>query len=177
MSELTTAARPYARAAFASATDKGEEGQWSTVLNLLAAVVHDTKVKKLLDDPKRTWEQRAELVLEICAGNLSQRTENFVRLLAERDRLALLPEIAALYQHYRSRAQGSIDAQVISAREMSESQLTSIADSLSRRLGKKVNITSSVDERLLGGAIVKAGDLVIDGSVKGLLDKLSSALN
>jgi F-type H+-transporting ATPase subunit delta len=176
MSELTTAARPYARAVFAYASEHDDIKQWSHALNLLAAVVYQPKMKKLLDNPRLNWKQAADMILQVCEGELTEPAQNFVRLLAERGRILLTPEIAALFQHYYSRAQGVIEAQVISATEISDQQLSAITQALSRRLGKNVTVKTSIDRELLGGAVIKAGDLVIDGSIKGRLDKLGSAL-
>ena len=88
----------------------------------------------------------------------------------------MLPEIAALYQFYRAKAQGTVDAELVSAQEVSNDQVNAIAASLSKRLGKKVSLTTRIDETLIGGAIVRAGDMVIDGSIRGRLEKLSTTL-
>ena len=176
MSELITAARPYARAAFDVASENGAIDQWTEMLNLCAAVAHDSTMKAALDNPNLNWQQSADLFNEICAEHLDARGKNFIKLLAENDRLALLPEIAALYQYYRAQAQGTVDAELVSAQEVSADQVNSIAESLSKRLGKKVSLTTSIDETLIGGAIVRAGDMVIDGSIRGRLEKLSNTL-
>lgn len=176
MSELITAARPYARAAFDVASENGAIDQWTEMLNLCAAVAHDSTMKAVLDNPNLNWQQSADLFNEICAEHLDARGKNFIKLLAENDRLALLPEIAALYQFYRAQAQGTVDAELVSAQEVSADQVNSIAESLSKRLGKKVSLTTSIDETLIGGAIVRAGDMVIDGSIRGRLEKLSNTL-
>ena len=176
MSELITAARPYARAAFDVASENSAIDQWTEMLNLCAAVAHDSTMKAALDNPNLNWQQSADLFNEICAEHLDARGKNFIKLLAENDRLALLPEIAALYQFYRAQAQGTVDAELVSAQEVSADQVNSIAESLSKRLGKKVSLTTSIDETLIGGAIVRAGDMVIDGSIRGRLEKLSNTL-
>ena len=112
-----------------------------------------------------------------CARNrLDERGKNFIKLLAENDRLILLPEIAALYQYYRAQAQGTVNAELVSALEVSNEQVNAIAASLSKRLGKKVSLTTRIDETLIGGAIVRAGDMVIDGSIRGRLEKMSATL-
>lgn len=176
MSELTTAARPYARAAFDVAKANSEQEKWTEMLTFMAAVAYDPTMRALLDSPKLSQQQAADLFISVCEEQINQRGKNFIKLLAENDRITLLPEIAALYQHYRADAEGTVDAEVISADEVSESQLTKIAASLKQRLGKEVRLTSRIDESLIGGAIVRAGDLVIDGSVRGRLNKLSTAL-
>lgn len=176
MSELTTIARPYARAAFDIAQANSEQQQWTEMLAVMAAVAYDPTMRALLDSPRLSQQQTADLFISVCEEQINERAKNFIKLLAENDRITLLPEIAALYQHYRADAEGTVDAEVISASDINESQLTSIAASLTQRLGKKVRLTSRIDEALIGGAVIRAGDLVIDGSVRGRLNKLSTAL-
>ena len=176
MSELTTAARPYARAAFDIANNHGEQQQWTDMLSFIAAVAYDPKMIALLDSPGLSQAQSAEMFITVCEDKVDQRGKNFIKLLAENDRIKLLPEIAALYEHYRAEAEGSIDAEVISASETSDAQLAKIAAALKTRLGKEVRLTSSIDPTLIGGAIIRAGDMVIDGSLSGRLAKLSTTL-
>lgn len=176
MSELTTAARPYARAAFDIANTHGEQQQWTDMLGFMSAVAHDPTMSALLDSPGLSQAQAADIFISVCEEKIDQRAKNFVKLLAENDRIKLLPEITALYEHYRADAEGSVDAEVISAQEINDAQLSKIAASLKTRLGKEVRLTSKIDASLIGGAIVRAGDLVIDGSLSGRLDKLSTTL-
>ncbi len=176
MSELTTAARPYARAAFDIANAHGEQQKWTDMLGFMAAVANDPTMLAVLDSPRLSQGQSAEMFIKVCEDKIDQRGKNFIKLLAENDRIKLLPEITALYEHYRAEAEGTVDAEVISAQEVSEAQLAKIAASLKTRLGKEVRLTSKVDASLIGGAIIRAGDMVIDGSVSGRLDKLSTTL-
>lgn len=176
MSELTTAARPYARAAFELAQENKAFDKWSEMLEFMAAVAHDPNMIAVLDSPRVTSEQGAELLISVCEERIDQQGKNFIKLLAENDRFVLLPEVAALYEFYRAEAEGKVDAEVVSAQEVSEGQLAAIAKALKTRLGRDINLTSRIDEKLLGGAVIYAGDLVIDGSVRGKLDKLSTVL-
>ncbi len=176
MSELTTAARPYARAAFDTANTNSAQQQWSDMLGFMAAIAYDPTMITLLDSPGLSQIQSAEIFISVCEDKIDQRAKNFVKLLAENDRIKLLPEIAALYEHYRAEAEGSIDAEVISASDTSDAQLAKIAAALKTRLGKDVRLTSTVDPELIGGAIIRAGDMVIDGSLSGRLNKLSTTL-
>lgn len=176
MSELTTAARPYARAAFDVAKANGEQEKWTEMLTFMAAVVYDPTMRAVLDSPRLSQQQAADLFISVCEEQINERGKNFIKLLTENDRITLLPEIAALYQHYRADAEGTIDAEVISASKINKSQLSKIAAALKKRLGKEVRLTSRIDAALIGGAVIRAGDLVIDGSVRGRLDKLSTAL-
>ena len=176
MSELTTTARPYARAAFEIAQKNSEQVKWSEMFEFMATVAYDPTMRAVLDSPRLSKQQAADLFISVCEQQINERAKNFIKLLAQNDRITLLPEIAALYQHYRADAEGTVDAEVIAASEVSETQLEQIAVSLKQRLGKQVRLTSSIDDSLIGGAIIRAGDLVIDGSIRGRVDKLSTAL-
>ncbi len=177
MSELTTAARPYARAAFAYAEENGVVDHWADMLSFCAAVADDEIMQTALDQPTLNRQQKGELFNQVCADKLNDKGKNFVLMLAENDRIALLPDIAVLFHHYQSDAEGAIDAQLISALEVSEQQVQAIAASLTKRLGKKVSLTTQLDQSLIGGAVIRAGDMVIDGSVKGRLEKLANSLS
>ena len=177
MAEFTTAARPYARAAFELAQENKQFDKWSEMLAFMAAVAHDTEMHALLDSPGLTSEQAAEMFNSVCAEHVDERGQNFVKLLAENRRLVLLPEITALYDFYRSEAEGKIEAEVVSAQEITKQELATIAEALKARLGREVKIMSRIDPALLGGAVVRAGDLVIDGSIRGKLGKLARVLS
>ncbi len=176
MSELTTAARPYARAAFDYASTNDVITKWAEMLGFCGAVADDAMMKAALDQPGLNRQQAADLFNEVCADKLDEHAKNFIKLLAENDRISLLPDIAVLYHHYQIEAEGTVDAQLISALEVSEQQVQAITASLAKRLGKKISITTSIDDLLIGGAIIRAGDMVIDGSVRGRLEKLSNTL-
>lgn len=176
MSELTTAARPYARAAFDYASSKGAADQWAEMLEFCAAVADDASMKAALDQPSLNRQQSADLFNEVCADKLDEHGKNFIRLLAENDRISLLPDIAVLYHHYQAEAESTIDAELISALDVDDQQVEAIKASLEKRLGKKISMTTSIDQSLIGGAIIRAGDMVIDGSVRGRLEKLSNTL-
>jgi F-type H+-transporting ATPase subunit delta len=177
MSEITTAARPYARAAFEVAKEKGTLQVWSDQLAFMAAVANDPQMRAVLDSPALTRSQRADLMISVCGDHIDDQAKNLVKLLAENGRLAVLPEIAALYEVMRAEAEGSVDAEVISAQDVSDAQLAKIAEALKGRLGREVKLTTRIDDSLIGGAIVRAGDLVIDGSIRGRLAKLAAALS
>ena len=176
MSELTTAARPYARAAFEYASSKSEINQWAEMLGFCAVVADDATMKAALDQPSLNRQQAADLFNEVCTDQLDEHGKNFIKLLSENDRISLLPDIAVLFHHYQADAEGTVDAQLISALDVSDEQVQAISASLAKRLGKKISMTTSIDPSLIGGAIIRAGDMVIDGSVRGRLEKLSSTL-
>lgn len=176
MTESTTIARPYAKAAFEYAKQHGVIGEWSQQLQLLAAIVSDSRMKELLNSPKLTKAKRAKLIIEIGDNRLNQPGMNFIKLLAANSRLLALPNIVEEFERYRAELEGTIDATLVSAQAVTGAQLEKIGKALEKRLGRKVNLQSKLDESLIGGAVIKAGDLVIDGSVKDRLAKLSTAL-
>lgn len=169
-------ARPYARAAFALAHEGGNLAGWSERLALLAAVAGDERVAERLRAPRVTPAERSDLIIDICGEHLDDHARNFVRLLAENGRLPLLPEIATQYERLRAQEEGRVDAHVLSASELTKEQQKRIADSLGRRLEREIRLRCDVDESLIGGAVIRAGDLVIDGSLKGRLQRLASRL-
>lgn len=177
MSEITTVARPYARAAFEIAQSKGKLDQWSSQLAFLAAAIRDPSLRALIDSPRYTKQQRADLILKVAEGQLDEQGANFVRLLAENGKLVALPEIAGLYEFHRAEAEGSVEAEVTSAYAMSEAEISALAAGLKKRLGRDVRIKNKVDESLLGGALIQVGDMVIDGSIRGRLERMSTALS
>ncbi len=172
MADLTTIARPYARAIFDLARPDDRAG-WSEMLALLAAVVTDAKLCEVLVDPALSRSQKAEIVLDICGDRLSAEASNVVRLLADNKRLEAFPEIAEVYETLRAEAEKTLVADLISAFEISKQQRKQIATALSNRLKRKVELNCQVDESLLGGTIIRAGDLVIDGSARSHLNRLA----
>ena len=177
MTERTTLARPYAEAVFRLASERKALKPWSEMLQLAAAVARDAQIAALADSPRMTRARFVELFLDIAGKKLDKDGANFVRLLHENRRLALLPEIAALYEERRAEAESRVEAEVVSAFPVSEAQLKAIAAALKQRLGRDIDLTTRVDTALVGGIVVRAGDLVIDGSVQGKLQALATHLN
>jgi len=176
MAEKITIARPYAQAVFDLAREQGDFKRWSEMLNLVAEVVAHPDMARLIDDPRVTREQLIGLLLVICDKGLDEAGRNLVRLLAENHRLEMAPEITALYEIERATAEGTVRAEIISASTLTDDQRSDIAAALKRRLGREVTLEARVDDTLLGGAIIRAGDLVIDGSVAGKLERLGGEL-
>lgn len=176
MAELTTLARPYADAVFARATQTDKLDVWSDMLALLATVVADDRVSALIGNPEFSAEQLSAFLIDIGGGRLTDEGQNLVKLLAHNDRVALLPEIAGLFETAKSEREGKVDVEVVSAYPVNAAQEQALADALKARLGREVNISSSEDKSLLGGVKVRAGDLVIDGSVRGQLTALANQL-
>ncbi|MGB5260746.1 MAG: F0F1 ATP synthase subunit delta [Gammaproteobacteria bacterium] len=177
MAEALTIARPYAQAAFKFASEQGMLKEWSEMLGLLAAIAGDSGMQQVIDSPHLTEQQLADLFIQVGGERLNDKCANFVRVLAANRRLDLLTEIAALFEVQRSEAEGLVQAEMVSAFPATEAQQAEVIASLRRRLGREVLLTCSTDASLLGGAIIRAGDLVIDGSVRGKLDRLGTALS
>ncbi len=176
MAEKSTIARPYAQAAFDLAQETNDLKTWSEMLQLCAMIVCDEQVSRLIGNPGVSKDELVELILKVAGERLNTMGRNFIRVLANNGRLNVLPEIASLYEQHRADAERRVDAEVISAFPMSDAQQQALAASLKKRLGREVRLTASIDESLIGGAIVRAGDLVIDGSVSGHLNKLAQTL-
>ncbi|OOZ39382.1 F0F1 ATP synthase subunit delta [Solemya pervernicosa gill symbiont] len=176
MAENITIARPYAQAIFALAQEQDNLNGWSEMLQLASAVAADTDMAALIDSPQLDATELGKLFLDICGDQLNEFGQNMVHVLLENDRLKLLPEIAALFEIERATAEGTVEAEVISAKEMTDAQKQGITESLKKRLGREVTLDCRIDETLLGGAIIRAGDVVIDGSVVGKLEKLAANL-
>jgi len=176
MAEAITVARPYAQAAFLFASAHHTLKDWSEMLNQLAAIADDASMSELLDSPHLTETQLADLFIQVAGEHINEKCANFIRELATNGRLKLLPEIAALFEIQRRDAEGTVQAELVTAYPASETQQAEIIASLSKRLGREIELSCSTDSDLLGGAIIRAGDLVIDGSVRGKLERLGTAL-
>ena len=177
MAETQTIARPYAQAAFLHASEQNQLKEWSDMLSLLAGIAGDPAMRPLIDSPRLTEQQLADLFIAIGGEYLDDNCTNFVRVLADNRRLGLLTDIAALYEIQRRDAEGMVHAELVSAYPASDAQQAQIIEGLRRRLGREIELTCSTDSELLGGAIIRAGDLVIDGSVRGKLERLGTALS
>lgn len=177
MAETQTIARPYAQAAFLHASEEHQLKEWSDMLSLLAAIADDPVMRPMIDSPRLTEQQLADLFIQIGGERLDDKCTNFVRVLAENRRMGLLSDIAALYEIQRRDAEGTVHAELVSAYPASEAQQAKVVESLRSRLGREIELTCSTDPGLLGGAIIRAGDLVIDGSVRGKLQRLGTALS
>jgi len=176
MAEKSTIARPYAQAAFDLAQQAGDLKQWSEMLRFAASVAADKQMSSLLDSPNVTQRQLVELFFTVCEGQLTPAGKNYIRVLVENKRLGVLPEISEIYERHRAEAEMSVEAEVISAFPLSDVLQQQITEALKNRLRRDVSLTTRVDESLIGGAVIRAGDLVFDASVSGQLDKLTTAL-
>ena len=174
--EATTIARPYAEAVFKRAAETGKLDLWSDMLGFLAAVVHDPAMAGLIANPKLDKARKGDLILEVGGGRLSDEGQNLVKLLADNGRLTVLAEIATLYERLKNEHEGAIDVLVTSAFAVNPAQEQALATALRNKLGREVRITSERDPELIGGVRIRAGDLVIDGSVRGRLSQLANVL-
>ncbi|MFZ3041679.1 MAG: F0F1 ATP synthase subunit delta [Thiobacillus sp.] len=176
MSELSTLARPYAEAIFRLAQGEKDLAGWSSRLQSLALIVSDAQVARLIADPAVSTDRVAGLIIEVAGSDLGERGGNFVKVLAENDRLSLLPEIGAQFETLKANAEGTLEATITSAQELTQAQLDELVAGLKTKFNRTVNVRVAVDPVLIGGAVIAIGDQVIDGSVKGRLQRMSFAL-
>ncbi len=174
--EATTIARPYAEAVFAVAKEDGTLDQWSEMLDFVASLMQDGTMQRLVNEPAQVNSQISELIIGIGGDKLTQEEQNLVRLLAENGRLQIASEIARRYESLKNRERGVLDVDVTTAFPLDEAQQQSIAAVLKSKLGRDIRITSSEEPALIGGVVIRAGDLVIDSSVQGQLTKLANEL-
>ena len=175
MSNALTLARPYARAAFGLAREHGRLSQWSNLVGFAASIAADARVQALLGHPKLTLDDTLGLLLP--PGEIDPNFRQYLAVLADNRRLSLLPEIAAQYEQLRSDAERLVNVTVTSATPMAASEVETLTQALKRRFGSDIALTQAVDAALIGGAVIDAGDVVIDGSLRGKLARLQSALS
>lgn len=176
MAEISTLARPYAQAIFNLALADNTLKTWSETLALLSEVAADEAMIEIINNPDVSSEQTVSLFIDICKDKLDEQGINFLKLAAENDRLLVIPHIAQSFEVLRAEQEGSIEAQVTSAYAVNATQKKSIAAALKKKLGREVTITTKTDKSLLGGVIIRAGDMVFDGSVKTQLEKITHSL-
>ena len=168
-----TIARPYARAAFAVARDDGSSAQWSDALAFAARVAADPGVEAMLLHPALNAGDAVTLLVPEGADD---KFSGFIALLADNGRLGVLPEIVGMFEQLRAEDEQVVLATVTSAAELPEAEVEQIRSALKRRFGREVQLETAIDAGLIGGAVIAAGDVVIDGSLKGKLERLQSAL-
>jgi F-type H+-transporting ATPase subunit delta len=176
MADKTTIARPYAKAAFEEAKAANRLGPWSKALRTAASVVQDPRVQNLLGNPAVSNAELARLVIDLAGPQLDEPGRNFVQTLAENHRLAYLPEISTLFDELKDEAEGVIDVTVTSAAPLESGQRETLSKALQRRLKRQIRLQCETDPSLIGGAVLRAGDLVIDGSVRSRLDRIAYEL-
>lgn len=177
MAELTTLARPYAKAAFQVALQENSMDEWSRMLALSAAIAKEEAIKLLLQAPTLTSDQVAQSFIDVCGDELTGKGQNFIRLLAENKRIALLGEVSKIFENLRAQQEKSLDVEVVTPYEISADVSDKLVDALKSRLQKEVRLSTRTDQSLIGGAVIRTGDMVIDSSVRGKLAKLAESIN
>jgi F-type H+-transporting ATPase subunit delta len=177
MAELSTLARPYAKAAFEYASSANALDKWSKMLSTAASVAEEAKVAELLASPAATSAKLSKTFIDLCGDELDQKAANFITELAQHKRLSLLPQISEQFEAFKALQEQSIDVVITSAFPLDDAQEKLLASKLSERLNREVQMRTEVDKNLLGGVFIRAGDLVIDGSVRGKLAKLAEVMN
>ena len=176
MQDASVLARPYGLAAFKQARDEGKVDEWSGMLALLALIMRDPTMRGLVANPNVDDEQLAGLIIEVAGDGLSKTGQNLVRILAENERLSEMEAIAAVFEQERDALEGRSHVSVTSAFELSDEERRRIGESMSKRLGTEVDLSVEVDQSLIGGVIIRAGDTVIDASLRGRLAQLGQSL-
>jgi len=177
MADSSTESRPYAIAAFKQAREENQIARWSEMLVLLEQVLGDATMKGMIANPRVNREQLAALIIDVCGDVLNDTAKNFVRLLSEYARLNSIGDIRAIFEQQRAELEGRSRVHVRSAYELDDAQRQTIQQSMAKRLGGEVELTVEVDETLIGGLVIRAGDTVIDGSLRGRLTQLGQSLS
>ena len=175
MSELTTVARPYAKAAFDFAVEKQTIAQWQEMLFFAGEVAKDASIKQMLAGTFAA-DKLAEVFIGVCGEQIDEHGQNFIKVLAENQRLNAIPDISLLFNQYKAEFDKEIDVEVTSAVKLLKKQQENISKALEKRLARKVKLNCNVDPSVVAGLVIKAGDTVIDGSVQTKLNRLADAL-
>lgn len=175
MSELTTIARPYAKAAFEFAVDKGAVDAWSQMLVFAGEVAKNEQMTQFIAS-SASAEKQADLFIRVCAEQLNENGQNLVKVMAENGRLVALPAVADLFAEFKADYDKEIDVDVVSATQLDATQQAKLVAALEKRFARKVKLNCSVDDTVVGGLVIKAGDTVIDGTVRGKLSRLATTL-
>ena len=176
MSDNASIARPYAKAIFELAREDDGYEVWTQALNQIRLICEDETFAALNADPRVDRNRVTDLLIDLCRDKLPAGGTNLIKLLVQNHRLSIIADIETQYATMVAQAQQQVTAEVMTAFALTEAQRTSLANALESRLGLKVNLQEVVDRELIGGAVVRAGDLVIDGSAKGRIDKLATTL-
>jgi F-type H+-transporting ATPase subunit delta len=175
MAEFTTIARPYAKAAFDFAVESNSVDQWLEMITFAGHIASDDAVVKMLKASTASADA-ADLMIKLGGEQLNENGQNFMKVLAQNERLLVLPEVSVLLAQYVDEYNKQVDADIVSATELNDAQQAELAASLEKRLARKVKLNVSIDKSLVAGVIIRVGDLLIDGSVRGKLDRLSNQL-
>lgn len=177
MANVTTLARPYAKAAFQFALETASLPLWSDMIALLSEVAGQEKMQKVLASPALSAEQQAQIFIDVCGEALNDSCQSLVKVLAKNKRLKLLPEISQLFEILKADAEKRVDVEISSAVSIDSDLEQQLADALRKKLNRDVRISVAIDKNLIGGVVIRAGDTVIDNSLRGRLTKLAEAMN
>lgn len=176
MAESITVARPYAVAAWRHAQSQDKTDLWGDMLGFMADIISNDVMAKIVADPRVDSQVLSQLMLDICGGRLNDQAESFVKLLVENGKLSLMPEIAKVFSELKSEAGGAVDATLMAAYPVNAKFEQQIASAMQNRIGREVRFVTEEDKSLLGGVVIRVGDMVIDASVKGQIDALATEL-
>lgn len=177
MAEKTTLARPYAQAAFNQAREERKLDEWSGMLQFLAMVISDPTMLGIVSHPGIEKQRLTGLLFDIAEGKLSETGQNFLRVLIEHRRLSLLPEIAAHFERERAEFEQRREVEVLTAYRLQNKYQQAIKEAMTKRLGQEVELSVQIDRSLIGGLVIRAGDTVIDASLRGRLSRLDLELS
>lgn len=175
MSDMTTIARPYAKAAFDFAVESQTITQWDEMLGFAAEVAKNEDIKTLLSG-SYSPEAISDIFIKVCGEQLNENGQNFLKVLAENGRLIALPTVSEMFAELKAQFDNEIEVEITAATEMSDSQQASLVAALEKRLARKIKLNCKVDSTVVGGAMIVAGDTVIDATVRGKLERLSTTL-
>ena len=175
MSEFITVARPYAKAAFDFAVENQSVERWQDMLAFAAEVTKNEQMAELLSGALAP-ETLAESFIAVCGEQLDENGQNLIRVMAENGRLNALPDVLEQFIHLRAVSEATAEVDVISAAALSEQQLAKISAAMEKRLSRKVKLNCKIDKSVMAGVIIRSGDMVIDGSVRGRLERLADVL-
>lgn len=176
MAELRTLARPYAKAAFQAANESGALQVWADQLALLGSISGETRVASLIASSTITADAQVASLVSLTGDNLDKNVVNFLHILSENKRLPLLASISELFTELKANQERTVDVNISSAFALDADAEAKLSKALKNKLQREINVHTSVDKSLLGGVLVRAGDIVIDGTVKGRLAKLAEAM-
>ena len=175
MSEFITVARPYAKASFYFAVEHQSVERWQDMLAFAAEVTKNEQMAELLSGALAP-ETLAESFIAVCGEQLDENGQNLIRVMAENGRLNALPDVLEQFIHLRAVSEATAEVDVISAAALSEQQLAKISAAMEKRLSRKVKLNCKIDKSVMAGVIIRVGDMVIDGSVRGRLERLADVL-
>ena len=176
MAELATLARPYAKAIFELAKSQGRMDQWAGLLALLDAVAGQESVRQMLESPELPDTGKAQTLIRICGDDIDERGRALIGLMSTNKRLDLIGEVREQFDALKALEEQVLDVEVVSAYELTSEQAAMLREALQRKFQREINMTSRVDTGLVGGALIRAGDTVIDGTVRGRLARLAETL-